>query len=113
MEDADSDGVSSTQESCVPEGEDVERVLNGDEDDAMSDIASEGDESVPSYGGVMAGEKDGEYLSSSDEDMSTDKEDETTLSDSASDTRGGEFDDEPLAELEDDNDMVPMAYHKL
>lgn len=35
----------------MPEGEDVERLLTGDEDDAMSDIASEGDESMLSMEG--------------------------------------------------------------
>ena len=112
MEGSDSDSVSSTQESCVPVSEGVEQVLTRDDDETLS----VGDESVPSeYRGVMAGEKDGPYLSSSDEELFTDNddEDETMLSDSASDTRDGETDDELLTEPEDDDDMVQIAYPKL
>lgn len=68
----------------------------------------------------MAGEKDGEHPLRNDEEMSTDNEDETMLwnsetmlSDSASDTHDGEFDDELMTGPGDDDDRVPMAHHKL
>lgn len=79
MQDADGDGVWSTQESCLREGEDVQRVLTGAEDDTMS---------------------------SSDEETFTDNDDDATSS--SSDTTLSDSATESLTEPEDDDDMISM-----
>ena len=63
MEAADSDSMSSTQESCVPDGEDVEPILTGEKEDTISDSASGGNKSILSECEmVMVGNRDDPYL---------------------------------------------------